>query len=293
MKKFPFIAATAAIATLAAIWGVSADVAATCPGNVCSHVLTVSGQAVQYQWSQNVNATNGSLKVRFQSGPYAAGAGTVRFKISVNKPFASYSTLKNPDPTVTLPPTQSVDVTNLWIERSMNSVPVGTKFDFVQDLRYESPTPGTISLTIEIAQYGEAQTITPLIEPLQAVNLDLAAPTNRDEGADLPEPPYAAGYKQCADGLDNDLDYRLDCADSNCLGKTIRTTPLSVCEATEMTCNDGLDNDGNGKIDCADPVCNGRPGNAAGTKFCGPENGGVAHINCADGFDNEGNGKID
>jgi len=293
MRKLSLIVATVATVTLAAAWGAYATVDSTCPGNVCSHVLTISGQAVQYQWNQNVNGTDGSLKVRFQSGPYGTGAGQVRFKISVNKPFATYSTLKNPDPTVTLPPTQAVDVTNLWIERSMNPVPAGTKFDFTQELRYESPTPGTINLTIEVAQYGVAQTITPLIEPLQAVNLDLTAPTNRDEGADLPEPPYILGYKQCADGVDNDLDYRLDCADSNCLGKTIRTTPLSVCEAVEMTCNDGLDNDGNGKTDCADPVCNGRPGNAAGDKFCGAENGGLNHINCADGFDNDGNGKID
>jgi len=37
----------------------------------------------------------------------------------------------------------------------------------------------------------------------------------------------------------------------------------------------------------------GKPGNPAGDKFCGAENGGVNHANCADGFDNNGNGQFD
>lgn len=271
---------------------VSASLLATCPGNVCTHVVHLGGHDVQYQWNQNVNATDGSLKVRFQADSYVAGAGTIRFKVAVSKPFATYATLKNPDPTVTLPPVQSVDVTNLWIERSMSPVPVGAKIDFVQELRYDSPTPGTVDVTVEIAQYGVAQTITPLIESLQAVNLDAAAPTNRDEGQALPQPPYAVGYLQCADSLDNDLDYRSDCADADCLGKTIQSVPLRVCETSETTCNDGLDNDGDSLVDCADPQCNGRPGNSAGDK-CGFENGGANHANCADGFDNDANGKTD
>jgi hypothetical protein len=50
----------------------------------------------------------------------------------------------------------------------------------------------------------------------------------------------------CSDGVDNDCDGKVDCADSDCAGS-------SSCR--EYNCGDGLDNDGDGLIDCADPDC--------------------------------------
>ncbi len=287
MKKRFFIAM--AIVAALALWHGSrpaeADTNTSCAGNVCTGSVTVGGQLISYAWTQNHGSTDSSIKVRFTSGPYATNANPVRFKITVDKAFTSHATLKNPSPTASVPPDQTVNVGNTVIERSATSSAAGTTFDFVQELRYASPAPGLVSVTLEFAQYGAAQIVAPF-----NVYVDAASPINRDEGASLAA-LYGGAYRQCNDGVDNDLDYRLDCADADCLGKSIG--PTSVCEASETTCNDALDNDGNGKTDCADPLCNGRAGNAAGTKFCGPENGGAAHINCGDAFDNDGNGKID
>jgi len=257
----------------------------SCGGNVCAGTVSVGGQDVDYEWTQNHDESDASLKVRFFSGPYAADGDPVRFKITVDKAFSTNASLKNPSPATSLPPDQTVNVPKTVIERSSASSANGTTYDFVQDLRYVSPAPDTISVTLEISQYGATQVVGPF-----DVSLDAASPGNRDEGESLAG-LFGGSYRQCYDGVDNDLDYRLDCADSDCTGESIG--PSSVCEAPETTCNDGLDNNGNGDADCADPLCNGRPGNGAGTKFCGSENGGTNHANCADGFDNDGNGELD
>jgi len=257
----------------------------SCAGNVCSGSVTVGGQLVNYSWTQNHDNVDASLKVRFRSGPYATSVNPVRFRINVNKAFSSSASLKNPSPLASIPPDQTINGAKTQIERSVTSSATGTTYDFVQDLRYLSPTPGTIAVTLTFIQYGVTQVVGPF-----NVSLDTVSPANRDEGESLAG-LYGGSYRQCYDNVDNDLDYRLDCADSNCTGKSIG--PSSVCETPETTCNDGFDNNGSGEIDCADPLCNGRPGNVAGTKFCGNENGGASHANCADGFDNDGNGELD
>jgi hypothetical protein len=48
----------------------------------------------------------------------------------------------------------------------------------------------------------------------------------------------------CFDGVDNDCDGRVDCADSDC---------SAAC--TETNCSNGLDDDHDGKPDCLDPDC--------------------------------------
>ncbi|MBU1069360.1 lamin tail domain-containing protein, partial [Myxococcota bacterium] len=62
----------------------------------------------------------------------------------------------------------------------------------------------------------------------------------------------------CNDGIDNDSDTIIDCADTDCLGQT--GSLGEVCEATETTCDDGFDNDRDGTTDCADPNCAGLMG---------------------------------
>jgi hypothetical protein len=257
----------------------------SCAGNVCTGTVTVGGQAIDYAWTQNHDQDDASLKVMFTSGPYAADTDPVRFKITVDKAFSTNASLKNPSPATSLPPDQTVNIAKTVIERASTSSAEDVTYDFVQDLRYVSPVPGTISVTLEFAQYGASQVVGPF-----NVSLDAASPSNRDEGDSL-SALFGGSYRQCYDDVDNDLDYRLDCADSDCTGEDIG--PTSVCETPEITCNDGLDNNGNGEIDCADPLCNGRPGNVAETKFCGSENAGIAHANCIDGFDNDGNGELD
>lgn len=256
-----------------------------CAGNVCTGTVTLGGQDVSYAWTQNHAASGASFKVKFRSGPYAADADPVRFRVLVGQPFSSNASLKDPSPLASLPPAQDVNVAKTIVERSAPSAVAGTTYDFVQDLRYGTLTPGTLAVTLEFSQYGETATVGPF-----DVYVDAAAPTNRDEGTSL-APLFGGSHLQCADGFDNDLDYRRDCADADCAGGDIGGG--SSCQSPETSCNDGKDNDGNGRTDCADPLCNGRPGNLAGTRFCGSENGGAAHANCADGFDNDGNGKLD
>ena len=53
----------------------------------------------------------------------------------------------------------------------------------------------------------------------------------------------------CDDGLDNDFDEDIDCADEDCDGR-------ADCEfGVELTCADGHDNDGDGGADCHDSDC--------------------------------------
>ena len=71
------------------------------------------------------------------------------------------------------------------------------------------------------------------------------------------------GYEEstnasCADGLDNDADGNVDCADSECLANPL----VTVCGGGEKTleaCSNRRDDDGDGKVDCADPGCAGNP----------------------------------
>jgi hypothetical protein len=77
------------------------------------------------------------------------------------------------------------------------------------------------------------------------------APT---DDADAPAPsPEDAGLveTECADGIDNDRDGLVDCADPDCY-------EAPECEGLadiEFNCVDGIDNDGNGLTDCDDPAC--------------------------------------
>ncbi len=114
----------------------------------------------------------------------------------------------------------------------------------------------------------------------------------------------------CNDGLDNDLDGQVDCADSDCTNDLACTGPVpevcndlvdndfdgkvdcadSDCAAAPNcqlppaeVCTDGVDNDGDGWVDCADSDC-------AGISGCGPE--GLL-TTCSDGFDNDGEGAVD
>jgi|GEM_PF-2308708 len=79
----------------------------------------------------------------------------------------------------------------------------------------------------------------------------------------------------CMDGIDNDGDGLVDCADEEC-------KDLINCEeSTLIACNDLTDNDGDGLVDCFDPDC-------FGFTLCF-ERG----ANCDDGIDNDGDGLID
>ena len=62
---------------------------------------------------------------------------------------------------------------------------------------------------------------------------------------------FCAWEANCADGMDDDLDGRLDCFDPECLGD-----PVCVHD-TEWFCEGGVDEDLDGLTDCRDPDCSG------------------------------------
>ncbi|MEW6585030.1 MAG: hypothetical protein AB1442_05390 [Nitrospirota bacterium] len=82
----------------------------------------------------------------------------------------------------------------------------------------------------------------------------------------------------CSDGIDDDGDGAIDCADSDCAAD-----PLCQPVATETNCSDGIDDDGDGLIDCADSDC-------AADPLCQPV---ATETDCSDESDNDGDGAID
>lgn len=98
----------------------------------------------------------------------------------------------------------------------------------------------------------------------------------------------------CANGLDDDGDGKIDCADSDCAGKvcdaTGGTCAKSVC-THETNCANGLDDDGDGKIDCQDPDCRGQRCQNGGV--CTQADGRCVKELCTNGIDDNGDGKTD
>ncbi|NQW63247.1 MAG: hypothetical protein HQ461_10490 [Deltaproteobacteria bacterium] len=78
--------------------------------------------------------------------------------------------------------------------------------------------------------------------------------------------------ENCIDGLDNDLDGRADCADSDCAA-------AGACQTGPEICGNNFDDDRNGVADCADSAC-------VNIDPCIGEN-------CFDGVDNDRDGFTD
>jgi hypothetical protein len=123
-----------------------------------------------------------------------------------------------------------------------------------------------------------------------------------------------ANESLCSDGIDNDCDGNVDCADATCPnqacapnGKTCQGGACScsgnggTAQAAETNCNDGKDNDCDGLIDCQETACNtmgcGTNGKVCQGTTCGCSgNGGTAQAAetlCNDGKDNDCDGLID
>jgi len=105
----------------------------------------------------------------------------------------------------------------------------------------------------------------------------------------------------CFDGIDNDGNGDIDCADPSC--------GQDICCFIECNCDDGIDNDGDQLADCDDPdcadftyqfECNCEDGiNNDGDQLTDCEDPDCANFiyqyecNCLDGIDNDGDGLID
>lgn len=91
---------------------------------------------------------------------------------------------------------------------------------------------------------------------------------------EYPEEVQYISECDCTDGLDDDGDGDIDCADSDCV--------QNGCCNVECDCTNGIDDDGDGDTDCVDSDC--------ASNFCCD---GYFECNCNDGIDNDGNGLTD
>jgi hypothetical protein len=96
-----------------------------------------------------------------------------------------------------------------------------------------------------------------LILPLLIITLCFGACDNNDEKKEI-----------CNNGIDDDNDSFIDCADLDCLKSTV----------IECDCTDGIDNDNNSFTDCEDLAC------LESTKI---------ECDCSDGIDNDNDSFID
>jgi hypothetical protein len=102
-----------------------------------------------------------------------------------------------------------------------------------------------------------------------------------DMGAlEFPKPPT----ENCANGLDDDKDGKVDCNDPDCSGAAacLGTSPQPGSE----NCTNGVDDDGDGNIDCNDPDC-------SGSAACRGTSSQPGSENCANNVDDDGDGLID
>jgi hypothetical protein len=90
-------------------------------------------------------------------------------------------------------------------------------------------------------------------------------------------PPCTARQENCTNGVDDNCNGLVDCADPGCFGNRACVTP------GHEICNNGIDDNNDGLVDCADPEC-------AGSIVCRPVMGKEI---CNNGIDDNGDGLVD
>ncbi|EDM76641.1 LigA [Plesiocystis pacifica SIR-1] len=110
-------------------------------------------------------------------------------------------------------------------------------------------------------------------------------------------PPVAEDTLElCSDGIDNDYNGFVDCADFSCSMSEDQAI-LDYCanlppEDTLDQCMDGIDNDGNGYTDCEDFGCSMSEDQAI-LDYCASLPSETSVEQCSDGIDNDCNGFTD
>lgn len=69
-----------------------------------------------------------------------------------------------------------------------------------------------------------------------------------------PPPTTSSSERQCTDGMDDDGDGMVDCADADCF-EAASCVAGGREERTDAACGDWIDNDGDGAVDCDDEEC--------------------------------------
>ena len=88
----------------------------------------------------------------------------------------------------------------------------------------------------------------------------------------------------CSDGFDNDIDFMVDCDDSDCKDTDVCFVPQ--IENSAALCSDSLDNDRNGYVDCADEGCK-------QLKLCEDYESENTFLKCIDEVDNNEDTLVD
>src|SRR3954465_10372334 len=86
-------------------------------------------------------------------------------------------------------------------------------------------------------------------------------------GGGVTEPPIVTP-EVCDNGIDDDKDGKIDCADTDCRLE-------ASCEVKHENCQNGVDDNDDQLVDCMDPECMGRP-------ICAPAE------DCKNGIDDDG-----
>ncbi|MFK7990359.1 MAG: hypothetical protein AB8I08_30335 [Sandaracinaceae bacterium] len=154
--------------------------------------------------------------------------------------------------------------------RAFVSVTEGTTYVIVVDGYSEAK--GAYVLSINEGTENETDLCSDGIDNDRDGDVDCA-----DSNCSSAEECMESGDVECSDGEDNDGDTRTDCDDSQCFSS-------APCTETDDECSDDLDNDGDEDIDCDDFDCREAPACIEDGDECSDDldNDGDEAIDCAD-----------
>lgn len=233
---------------LLASFSVRAEVApggSFCGGNICqSGAVALSGcggktSTLRYEYTQHAKP-GGNFKVRFWNDAAVTSTCPLSYAVISDQfgaLFDSASAGYVVRPLTSFSGTETLTPVAYKVED-------GNGFTGTVDITLALGVMPSVAAGRYDVRFSAVENGQSFISPNTPVYIDASAPSNAIEKDPF---PGVAGWAACADGLDNDLSYRHDCADQNCLGE-IGNTACAVaeqckCEAGEATCFDRFDND--------------------------------------------------
>ncbi len=234
--------------------------------NICEGRITVNKAGtvynVDYAYTQHI-LPGGRLKVRFDIDRQINSQSEYTLTAMNNVPeFSAFGKYRNPAPGYT-ELEEDVSSTSSY---STKEIIDRESVDQVMYVDYAGLADDEYEFELVVSVDGEQG-------PPEAVRffVDSDAPDNTNENDDslyqnqieFIEGTQTSNHR-CNDDADNDLDYYIDCRDTDCsgiqIGKAGNEDPILCEHQQELTCYDGFDNDGDGLVDCADSDCLGEIG---------------------------------